>query len=171
MSSNVTGMRLVAGKDGSYDIVPVKRPDKQVVSPSGSPIRPIYHRKFNDRHSAVYVHGKDVNMYERIQSYSKQCDIVSLMARAKTDPSVLQQRNGFYGDFSASGDIQDMVGAYNNMKGAFENLGAEEKNQLGGSFESFLSGIANGTLGHAIDAQRVTEQPNEESEVKPDEQK
>lgn len=167
---NVTGMRLVAHKDGSYDIVAVKKPDMQVVSPSGSPLRPIYKRKFNERHSAVYVYTKkDVNMYDRIQSYTKHCDIVSLMARAKTDPSVLQQQQGFYGDVSGVGDMRDMYGAYNNMKGAFESLGTEEKNKLGGSFESFLSGIADGTFGSAIGKEGVTEPPKTETEVTTDE--
>ena len=167
---NVSGYRLVAGNDGSFDIVSVKKPDKQIASPSGSPIRPIFHRKYNDRHSAVFVKSKDVNMYERIQSYTKQCDIVSLMARAKTDPSVLQQQQGFYGDFSAAGDLQSMLGAYNGLKGAFDSLVPEEKNKLGGSFESFLSGIANGSFGNADDAQRVTPNQNE-SEVNVDESK
>lgn len=167
---NVSGYRLIAGKDGSFDIVSVKKPDKQVASPSGSPIRAIYHRKFDDTHSAVYVKSKDINMYDRIQSYTKQCDIVSLMARAKTDPSVLQQQQGFYGDFSVAGDLRSMLGAYNGLKGAFDSLVPEEKNKLGGSFESFLSGIANGSFGNADYAQRVTVNPNE-GEVKDDESK
>lgn len=165
---NVTGMRLVAHKDGSYSIEKVKAPDLQVVSPSGSPERQLYKRVYNERHSAVYKPTKKVNMYDRIQSFTKQCDIVSLMARAKTDPSVLQQRQGLYGDFSGVGDMRDMLGAYSNMKGVFESLAAEEQNRLGGSFESFISGLANGLYNPSADKQGLTEQPKE-TEVKNDE--
>lgn len=167
---NVTGMRLVAHKDGSYSIEKVKVPDLHVVSPSGSPERQLYKRVYNERHSAVYKPTKKVNMYDRIQSFTKQCDIVSLMARAKTDPSVLQQRQGFYGDFSGVGDMRDMLGAYSNMKGVFESLAAEEQNKLGGSFESFISGLANGLFNPTADnGQGMTEQPKTETEVKTDE--
>ncbi|MBQ9804899.1 MAG: hypothetical protein IJW49_00090 [Clostridia bacterium] len=110
-------------------------------------------------------------MYERIQSFAAQCDIVSLMARAKTDPSVLQQRQGFYGDVSDVGDMRDMFGAYNNMKGAFENLAEEQKSQLGGSFENFLSGVASGAFDSTTVSQGVAEAPETKTEVTPNEQK
>ncbi len=166
---NVTGMRLLASKDGGYEIVPIKRPDKQVASPVGCSKRTIFKRKFNDKHSAVYVREKEIDMYARIQSFANQCDIVALAARAKTDPSVLQQRNGFYGDFSASGDLQDMLGAYNGMKGAFDSLAEEEKSKLGGSFESFLSGIANGSFVSSDGSQGVIKSEESKSEVITDE--
>lgn len=164
--ANVTGMRLVAHDNGTYEIVAKRAPDKVVTSPVGSPMRQVYKRKYNERHSAVYIPTKEVNVYERIQSYAAQCDKVALMARAKTDPSVLQQRQGFYGDFSSLGDIRDMHRAYATMKGDFEQLGEEVKNKLGGSFESFLSALASGEFSQKPADEGVkAEEKVEESEV------
>ena len=163
---NVTGMRLVANKDGSFELVSKRSPDLVVTSPVGSPMRQVYKRKYNERHSAVYIPTKEVNVYERIQSYAAQCDKVALLARAKTDPSVLQQRQGFYGDFSGISDIRDMYRSYNTLKGDFEQLGEEIKNQLGGSFEGFLSAVASGLHGQKpADEGLKTEEKIDESEV------
>lgn len=163
---NVTGMRLVAHDDGSYEIVAKRAADRVVIAPVGSPERQVYKRKYNERHSAVYIPTKKVDVYERIQSYANQCDKVALMARAKSDPSVLQQRSGFYGDFSAAGDLRDMYQSYSLMKGDFENLGEEVKAKFGGSFESFLSGIASGAFTGSNSSEGV-----KEKEVETDEQK
>lgn len=169
--SNIIGVRLVSVSDGSFELVPIKYPDRQVVSPSGSAFRSIFCRKFNDRNSATYVHTKDINMYERIQSYTKQCDVVSLMARAKIDPSVLQQKAGFYGDFSANGDLRDMLHAYGDLKGVFENFNEEEKKKFGGSFETFISGLADGSFNNETNEQEMTGDTIDQSEVETYEQK
>ena len=163
---NVTGMRLVQTDDG-FAIVANPAPDLLVCSPAGERERQLYKRTFNERHSAVYTKTKKVNVYDRIQSFTRQCDIVTLLAKAKTDPSVLMQRQGFYGDFSNADDIRDMHRAYSLLKGDFEALGEEKQNELGGSFENFLHSLAGGAPASTAPTEGVTIT----QEVSTDEQK
>lgn len=158
---NVSGFRLVQNKDGSFEIVSRRCERKQKAAPAGSSRREIYQRKYDEGHNAHYAFVKEVNMYERIQSALKSTDIVTLMARyAKGDETALNQRQGFYGDFSGFSDTRDAYAAYASMKGVYDSLAQEQKNQFGGSFENFLRDLAVRASTPAAPAQGV--EPNKE---------
>lgn len=80
----------------------LRHEDEKFVTPPGEPLRPRYQPKVcDDGHIEIYVVGYE-DWQEKINSYRESSDIRTIVARYENtgDPTVLDQRQGMFGDFT-----------------------------------------------------------------------
>lgn len=140
-----TGARLVKTEDG-YSVVfdnTIKgREAARNCAAVGSRLRTTFIAVFDKNQNRQFVREKDIDQYERIQSFKDQCLIENIIKRCLNgDSNALNVRNGFYGDFtSMPTDARAFHEVLNNAKALFEGLTEQERQaEFGGSFENFLS--------------------------------
>lgn len=146
-----TGVRLVKTEDG-YSVVfdnTIKgREAARSCAAVGDRLRTTFIAVFDKHQNRQFVREKDIDQYERIQSFKDQCLIENIIKRCLNgDPNALNVRNGFYGDFtSMPADARAFHEVLNNAKALFEGLSEEERQtEFGGSFENFLGTFGDNT--------------------------
>lgn len=107
----------------------------------GSRIREIREPVLKDGKISVEVIGKE-DFQDYINSFADSCDIASIVARSVTEPELLNQRQGSYGDFTEfpktyAEALQKVIDA----KNLFDSLPQSNKDQFGNDVMTFISSL------------------------------
>ena len=115
------------------------RPEKEP-TPQGNEMEPVYELRPNEKGVKELVKTGETNIREKIQQYKDDCDISLILARAVIDPSVLNQRQGFYADITempkSLAEAQSMIIS---IKNQFNALPVEERAKFDYSAEKFVA--------------------------------
>lgn len=107
----------------------------------GSRICEIREPVLKDGKISVEVVGKE-DFQDYISSFADSCDIASIVARSVTEPELLNQRQGSYGDFTEfpktyAEALQKVIDA----KNLFDSLPQSNKDQFGNDVMTFISSL------------------------------
>lgn len=90
-------------------------------------------------HKELKETGK-TNRYEKIQSFKEECEIANILVRATVDPTILNQRNGQYGDFTkAPKTLAEAQNIILKIKDEFFNLPVETRKEFNNSPEQYIA--------------------------------
>lgn len=116
-----------------------ERPQKEA-SPEGNELEPTFEMIPNDKGVKELVKTGETNIREKIQQFKDDCDIKQLLARATVDPTVLNQREGFYADVTEMpktlGEAQNMI---IKIRNSFDSLPPEERAKFNYSAEQYIA--------------------------------
>lgn len=112
-----------------------------VFSESGSPIKTIYSPVVNEDGSISLEESGKENLQDYIQSFAPECDISTLIARfANGDVSVLNKRQGVYGDFTQMPKTYaEFLQIQIDSKNYFDSLPVEVKHKFDDDANKFLA--------------------------------
>lgn len=112
-------------------------------TPVGSRFKFDYESVYNEKGVRSLVRKKNmVNIYDMIQAYRPSCDLKYLIARFKQvgDPSILNQREGFYGDMEVMPKTYtEMLQFINTAEENFNELPSEIKEKFNNNVEEFIA--------------------------------
>lgn len=90
-------------------------------------------------HKELKETGK-TNRYEKIQSFKDETDIANILVKATVDPTILNQRNGQYGDFTkAPKTLAEAQNIILKIKDEFFNLPVETRKEFNNSPEQYIA--------------------------------
>lgn len=120
----------------------LNRFDEPIIEPTnaGSRIEPVFELKHDDKGDIELVKTGETNIYEKIQQYADECDISQILAKAVIDPTILNQREGFYADMTEMpktlGEAQNMILS---MQKEFDTLPVETRAKFDYSMEKYVA--------------------------------
>ena len=115
------------------------RPEQAATDP-GSRYEPVFEMIINDKGVKELKKTGDTNLWEMIQSYKDDCIVSNILAKAVIDPTVLNQRQGFYADITTMphslAEAQQMI---MKIKNDFNTLPPEERAKFNYSAEQYIA--------------------------------
>lgn len=137
-------------------------------SPAGTGFEPTFEFQLNKRGVKELVETGKTNLYEKIQSSVKQCEVYSILERFDNgDISVLHKGQGQYGDFTKlPTTLAERQQQLINCENMFYKLPLDVRREFGGSFTRFLASFEDGTykeifskFGHEVKEQQSAVNP------------
>lgn len=120
----------------------LNRFDEPIIEPTkaGSKFEPVFELKHDDKGEIELVKRGETNIYEKIQQYADECDVSQILAKAVIDPTILNQREGFYADMTEMpktlGEAQNMILS---MQKEFDTLPVETRAKFDYSMEKYVA--------------------------------
>lgn len=144
----------------------------RVTSCPGDPIAADFgFRKDKDGNDVLEIVGIH-SIYDEIQAYKDSCDLNKILERFRLtgDPTVLQQRQGFYGDVA---EFPKTYAEFLNLslkaQEMFATLPADIRSQFDNDVDKFICSIGTEKFDSVFKQTESTDIPIKESEVKSNE--
>ena len=132
----------------------------------GNIMEPQYKERYDERGVAYLEKVGEVNVYEKIQSYRDECDVMSILSRYAAGDETVLATPGWYIDTSKlPNTYTEYMNMMNEQREKFENLPLNIRAAFGMSFEKWAA-----TAGEEswMKAMGFEKQQNAQETAKPD---